>query len=53
VFRDGTSPGLAAERHEQAENAAAAVQTTWKETGSRYVENIFEALKGLRTTVSC
>ena len=49
VFRDGDFAGLAAERHEQAENATAAVQATWKETGSPYTsENIFDALKSTR-----
>ncbi len=49
VFRDGDFAGLAAERHEQAENAAATVKATWKETGSPYTsENIFDALKVTR-----
>src|SRR5258708_11361745 len=49
VFRDGNFAGLAAERHEQAENAAAAVKATWDEAGSPYTsENIFDALKSTR-----
>ena len=46
VFQDGNFAGLAAERHEQAEAALAAVQATWAETNSPYTsENIFDALK--------
>jgi nicotinate dehydrogenase subunit B len=49
VFREGDFAGLVAERHEQAERAAAAVKATWKETGSPYTsENIFDALKATK-----
>jgi len=46
VFRDGDFAGLAAERHEQAEAALAAVKATWAEKDSPYTsENIHDALK--------
>ncbi len=46
VVHDGDFAGLAAERHEQAEAALAAVQATWQETSSPYTsENLFDGLK--------
>jgi len=46
VFREGDFAGLAAERHEQAEVALAAVTAKWTEKKLPYTsENIYDALK--------
>lgn len=46
VFQDGDFAGLAAERHEQAEAALAAVKATWTEQNSPYTsDNIHDAIK--------
>lgn len=46
VFQDGDFAGLAAERHEQAEAALAAVKAAWAEQNSPYTsDNIHDAIK--------